>query len=77
MLNAINIYKIWPGLITRKLTKIMRIITRNSQYGYKEGVSTIDAIMKVEQYIKQTRNKAKILLMRLSKAFEAINRTIL
>ena len=71
------IYKIWSGLITRKLTKIMHIITSNNQYGYKEGVSTIDAIIKVEQYIKQTDKKAKILLMDLSKAFDTINRTIL
>jgi len=71
------IYKIWSGLITRKLTKITHIITSNNQYGYKEGVSTIDAIIKVEQYIKRTDRRAKILLMGLSKAFGAINRTIL
>ena len=40
-----NIYKIWPGVIARKLTKIMRAITKINQYGYKEGVSTIDAII--------------------------------
>ena len=39
--------------------KIMPILTSNNQYGYKEGVSTIDAIIKVEQYFKQTGNKAK------------------
>ena len=55
----------------------MHIITSNNQYGYKEGVSTADAIIKVEQYIQQTGNKAKILLMDLPKAFGAINRAIL
>ena len=55
----------------------MHIVTSNNQYGYKEGVSTADAIVKVEQYIHQAGNKAKILLMDLSKAFGAINRTLL
>ena len=71
------IYKIWPGLITRKLTNIMHILARNNQFGYKEGVSTIDAIIKVEQYIGNANRNAKILLMVLSKAFGAINRTLL
>ena len=38
------------GLITRKLTKIIRILARNNQFGHKEGISTIDAIIKIEQY---------------------------
>ena len=45
------IYKIWSGLIARKLTKIMHIVTTNNQFRYKEGVSAADAIIKVEQYI--------------------------
>ena len=56
---------------------IAHILTRNNQYGYKEGISTTDAIIKVEQYIEQTDRKAKVLLMGLSKAFGAINRTLL
>lgn len=35
----------------------MHIIKSNNQYGYQEGVSTIGAIIKVGQYIKQTGNK--------------------
>ena len=42
------IYKIWPGLITQKLTKITHILTSSNQYEYKEGISTTDAIIKVE-----------------------------
>ena len=53
------IYKIWSGLIARKLTKIMHIITSNNQYEYNEGISTANAIIKVEQYIEQTDNKEK------------------
>jgi hypothetical protein len=55
----------------------MHIITSNNQFGYKEGVSTADAIIKVDQYIKHAGNNAKILLMGLSKAFDTINRTLL
>ena len=54
----------------------MHIITSNNQFGYKEGVSTADAIIKVEQYIKYDGSNDKILLMDLSKAFGSINRTI-
>ena len=53
------IYKIWSGLITRKLTKITQILTSNNQYAYKEGISTTDAIIKVELYIEQTDCKEK------------------
>ena len=69
------IYKIWSGLITRKRTKIMHILTSNNQYGYKEGISTTDAIIKVDQHIEQADGKAKV-LMDLSKAFDTINRTL-
>ena len=71
------VYKIWSGLIARKLTKIMHIITRSNQYGYKEGISTTDAIIKVEQYIEQEDDKEKVLLMGLSKAFGKIHRALL
>ena len=65
------VYKIWSGLITRKLTKITHILTSKNPYVYKEGISTADEIIKVGQYIEQEDNKAKILLMGLSKAFLA------
>ena len=71
------IYKIWSGLITRKLTKITHILTSNNQYGYKEGIPTTDAIIKVEQYIEQADNKGEILLMDLSEAFGTVNMTLL
>ena len=70
-----NHIKIWSGLITRKLTKIAHILTRENQFGYKEGISTIDDIIKFEQYIENANRDAKILRMGLSKAFGAINRT--
>ena len=61
----------------KETDKRTHILTSNSQYIYKEGISTTDAIIKVEQYIEQADSKAKILLMGLPKAFGAINRTLL
>ena len=52
------VYEIWSGLITRELTKIMHILTSNNQFGYKEGVSTSDAIIEAEQYIDQSEGKS-------------------
>ena len=71
------IYKIWSGQIARKLKKITHILTSDNQYGYEEGISTTDAIIKVEQYIEQADNKEKVLLMGQSKAFDTINRKLL
>ena len=44
------ICKIWSGLIARQLTKITHNLKGNKQYAYKEGISTIGAILKTEQY---------------------------
>ena len=71
------VYKIWSNLVTKRLSQILHIITSNNQYGYKEKNSTIDAIMKVEQYLTTKNNATNILLMDLSKAFDTVNRTIL
>ena len=65
------IYKIWSGIITRKLTKITHILTRHNQFGYKEATSAVG------QYIENASRDAEILLMDLSKAFGAIDRTLL
>lgn len=70
-------YKIWPSLIAQRLAKILRILTSNNQYGYKNNVSTIDAIVKIEQYIGQNKDTQNILLMDLAKAFDAVSRKIL
>ena len=56
------IYKIWPQLITRKIAKILHILTSNNQYGYKGKLSTIDAIMKVEENIQNATADTSILL---------------
>ena len=69
------IYKIWPKLITRKLIRILHLLTGTTKYGYKQGLSTLDAILKIEQYIQEGTKGDQIRLMDLSKAFDTINRT--
>ena len=58
MHNAYNIQK-WHGHIARKLTEIMHIITRNGQFGYKEGISTSDAKIKVGSIHKTRRKQSR------------------
>ena len=77
ILLAQIIYEIWSGLITRKFTKITHILTRNNQSGYKPGISTTDAIVRIEQYIEQANRDGKILMVPLSKPFGAIYRTLI
>ena len=55
----------------------MHILTANNQFGYKEGLSTTDAIQKVEEYINKATPDSHIILMDLSKAFDTINRPLL
>ena len=62
-------------LLTRRLAKILHLLTGTNQYGYKQGLSTIDALYKIENYIQESNKEAQILLMDLPKAFGAINRT--
>jgi len=69
------IYKIWSALQTQRLSKILHLVTSTTQYGYKQSLSTIDAIYKLEQYIQESNTASKILLLDLSKAFDTINRT--
>ena len=71
------IYKIWPQLLTNKLAKILHTITGKIQYGYKSQLSTIEAILKVEEHMGKATPTEKALLMGQSKAFGAINRTML
>jgi len=69
------IYKIWPILITRNLIQILHLMTGIQQYGYKQGLSTLGAIQKIENYAQEGGKDSQILLMDLSKAFDRINRT--
>jgi len=55
--------------------KNLYLMTSATKYGYKQGISTIDAIRKLEQYIQERNTAYRILLMGLPKAFGAISRT--
>ena len=50
-------------------------MTSTKQYGYKQGLSTIDAVYKIEQYIQEWAKNTQILLMDLAEAFDTVNRT--
>jgi len=71
------IYKVWSQLITRRLANITHIITSKNQYGYKEKLPTVDAILKIEEHIENATPDTSILLMDLTKAFDTVNRTLL
>ena len=63
------VYKLRSCWITRELTRLMHIVTRIKKSGYNESISTIGAIVKIEQHIIQRGGNAAILLISLSKAF--------
>ena len=71
------IYKIWPRLQPSRLARILHLATPSTQYGYKNGLSAIDAIIKLEHAIKTGPDNLAIVLMDISKAFECVNRTLL
>jgi len=50
-------------------------MTSTKQYGYKQGLSTLGAIQKIEQYVQEGTKDSQILRMDLSEAFDTINRT--
>ena len=49
--NAFGIYIIWPCVI-KNLVTILHRLTNNDQYGYKHGISTIDAVIKLARYFQ-------------------------
>ena len=74
MHNANNI-KIWSIATTRRIARILHLLTGIDQYVYKQGLSTLDSIQKIEQYIRENNKNAQILLTDIAKAFDTINRT--
>ena len=67
------IYKIRHKLQTNRIARILHLLTPNNQFGYKNGLSAIDAIIKIGQSIQTGTQCAKIILMDLSKAFGCVN----
>ena len=55
----------------------MHILTNNSQFGYKGKLSATDEIQKIEERINHATQDTHILLMDLSKAFGAVNRSLM
>ena len=69
-------YKILSLLITSKVAGILRLLTNKTQYGYRNNLSAIDAIMKTEQHLRNLSNRGNVILMDLTKALGTVNRTI-
>ena len=76
MHNANNLQDA-SGLIARKPKEIMRIFARNIQFGYKDGLSTIDEIVKIEHHIDHADARAGILLINTPHSIGAVNGTLL
>ena len=55
----------------------MRIVTPKNQFGNKEGISAIAAIIRIAQYVSPPVGNPNILLMGLSKACRSISRSLL
>ena len=62
---------------TIKTRQILPIVTGDDQYGYKEGLSTIDAIVGIENYARTSNEIRQIILLDIKKAFGAVSRTAL
>ena len=48
---------------------------RQSIWFHKNGISTIDALVKLEQYIRNVDKDPRLLMLDLSKALGSVNRT--
>ena len=72
-----NIYKICPKSQTSRIARILHLLTSNNQFGYKNGLPTIEAIVRLEQANQEGTPRAKINLSDLSKAFDCVNHIVL
>ena len=54
----------------------MNLIAESTQFGYKQKSSCIDVLNKVHNFLRKD-GKAELLMMDLSKAFDAVNRKLL
>jgi len=62
MLDANHIQNTAPAH-HQKLIQILHLMTGQTQYGCKQGLSALDSILKIEQYIQEGAKGAQILLM--------------
>ena len=70
------IYKIWATILSNRLTPILNLLTSESQTEYKNSRSTHDVLSLLQKNIKND-NTTGLILIDLSKAFEAIDRNLL
>ena len=54
--------------------KILHLATGTTQYEYNQGLSTLDAILEIEQHIQEGAEETHVLLMGRANAFGTISR---
>lgn len=57
-----------------ELKKPLHLTTGTTQYGYRQGLSTLGAIVEIEQHTQEGTKATHVLLMDLPNAFDTINR---
>ena len=75
LLNAI--YKIYAGIIQKRLAKTLDEQLSQTQYGFRKDKSTGDAIQlvrRVTEYGQGTYNKLHLVLLDWEKAFDRVDR---
>ena len=72
-----RIYIIWHRLQTNRIARILHLTTSSTQYGYRSGRATIDAIIRIEHAIQTGHGELSLLLIDISKTFACVNRTLL
>ena len=70
------IYKIWSMLTTR-LSQIAHLVTNIAQFGYKNGMFAIDAIIKLARAIQTGPDTMAITRIGLFKALDRVSRKLL
>ena len=70
------IYKIWATVLSYRLTPILNLLTSESQTAYENSRSTLDVPITLQMNIKND-NATGLILIDLSKAFDAIGRNLL
>ena len=70
------IYKIWATIISNRLTTILNLHTSESQTYYKNSRSTLGVLILLQKNIKHD-SATGLILIDLSKAFDAIGRNLL
>lgn len=71
------IYKIWSEIQTNRIARILHRLTPNNRFWYKQGLSTLDALINLDHVIHMRSKSAKIILAGPPKAFGCVRSRII